>query len=137
MMHKLIDTNILFDAWADNVNTQNALEVINEPIFIIEGVLYELANLLKNTKGTGYACKVLNNILDNPEIFHILSADKEEQQYALQIMEKYETQTPKKDYSLVDSLQFVLAQKYRLDIYTLDERMSYFDNNKIKIIKPY
>jgi predicted nucleic acid-binding protein len=137
MFHKLVDTNILYDALADNTQSQKAQKVISEPICIFEGVLYELANLLKNTKGTDYACECLDEILSSPQIFKILKASHIEKQEALKIMKKYQVNEPKKDYSLVDALQFVISQREHLELYTLDERMGFYDQGKVRVVVPY
>jgi predicted nucleic acid-binding protein len=50
MFRKLIDTNILYDAFTENENTEKALQILNEPICVFDGALYELSNLLKNTE---------------------------------------------------------------------------------------
>ena len=96
MKGKLIDTNILYDAWVENIHTEKALLVVNRRVYIFEGVLYELSNLLKNNIGTDYACAVINEILDNPEIFIILKVGKDLQKYAMEIMKKYQISKPKK-----------------------------------------
>jgi len=136
MFRKIVDTNILYDAWTKNNNTEKALKIINEPICILEGVLYELSNLLKNTEGTNYSCQIISEILNNPSIFQILKVGLKEINEALSIMQKYQNSEPKKDYSLVDTLHFVVAKNYNLPVFTTDERMTYFDA-KIKVIKPY
>ena len=137
MFRKLVDTNILYDSLADNNQSKKAQKVISEPICIFEGVLYELANLLKNTKGTDYACQCLEEILSSPQIFKILKSSHIEKQEALKIMKQYQTSEPKKDYSLVDALQFIISQREHLEIYTLDTRMSFYDQGKVKVVVPY
>ena len=100
-------------------------------------MLLELANLLKNTKGTDYACECLDIILSSPQIFKILKSSHIEKQEALKIMKKYQASEPKKDYSLVDALQFIISQREHLELFTLDVRMSFYDQGKVKVVVPY
>jgi predicted nucleic acid-binding protein len=137
MFRKLVDTNILYDAFTDNQNTDKAITVLNEPICVFEGVLYELANLLKNTTNSQFSIDTIQDIMDNPSMFKILSSQLEDFKRALTIMSKYQTQKPKKDYSLCDAVQLSLAGAYNLELLTTDKRMAFFDQSQAKVVKPY
>ena len=118
MFLRLVDTNILYDAFTHNQNTDQAIQIVDQPICVFEGVLYELSNLLKNTTTSQFAVETIQDILENTDMFQILNSTPEDTLKALQIMSKYQTQTPKKDFSLCDSIQLVLAIECNLTLFT-------------------
>jgi len=137
MFRKLIDANILYDAFTNNANSKLAINVLNEPVCIFEGVLYELSNLLKNTINSKFAVATVQNILQNPQMFQVLGCTSQDTLDALAIMLQYQTQKPKKDFSLCDSIQLILAQKHGLILFTTDQRMTFFDQNRVVVKQPY
>jgi predicted nucleic acid-binding protein len=79
----------------------------------------------------------LNEFFLTPNGYWVLPVTTQEELEALEIMKKYRTDQPKKDFSLADAVQLVHAEKYGLTFYTTDTRLTYFDSQRAEVVNPY
>jgi predicted nucleic acid-binding protein len=142
MNNALIDTNILYDFFAKttlNNESKKILETL-QTVVISQAVIYELATGLKNILGSSLTSMLIGEIYDiesGSDRFKILRIDEKDEKLALEIMAKYDSSNPRKDYTMVDAILIAQAQHNNLILYTTDERMTHFDQKLAKIIKPY
>jgi len=142
MAKALVDTNILYDFFAKTTLNSEAKKILEslQTVVISQAVIYELVTGLKNILGSSLTSRLIGEIysIDNQsDQFKILRIEEKDEKLALEIMAKYDSNNPKKDYTMVDALLIAQAQSYNLQLFTTDERMTHFNQNLAKIVKPY
>jgi predicted nucleic acid-binding protein len=138
MKKLLVDTNILVDLFTGNENYQKAkVALLDSQIFVSHPVVYELSILLKNRLGVVKSCEILSDFFYKSKLLTIIYPSIDEELKALYIIQKYKTDYPHKDFSLADAVQLAQATNHKLILYTTDERMTFYDQNKAKVENPY
>lgn len=124
----IVDTNILFDFYTGNSNFELAKNVLlGKKIFVYQGVLEELFTLLKNRVSSELACLTVESIIDDQD-FKVLESSQTQTLRALQIAQMNNAVDQKKNLSLVDAIQIILAKDFGITVMTQEKRMSLFAN---------
>ena len=142
MAKALIDTNILYDFFAKTTLVTEAKKILEtlQTVVISQAVVYELATGLKNILGSHLTSKLIAEIYcidSQSDQFEILRIEEKDEKLALEIMAKYDSNSQRKDFTMVDAILIAQAQHHKLQLFTTDERMTHFDQKLAKIVKPY
>ena len=107
-----------------------AANIINDyEVVVFKGVIYELFNLLKKVYGSDIACEIIGvYFYEENTAFRIAESSTEDEKRALVLARYYQSQDSKKNISLVDALQVVIAQRLNCKVLTTEERLSFFEN---------
>ena len=133
MNNIILDTNILIDFYITNDFNENCLEALQgKKLNIYQGVVDELFSAIKNRYGSKSSYTIAKRLLTDP-LYTVIEADSEQKLKALELTLFHQAEDSKKNISLVDAIQIVLAQELDYTLYTRDERMTLFDN----VVKPY
>jgi predicted nucleic acid-binding protein len=128
----MVDSNVLFDLYCKTERLKIVEGVVLEKeLYLSQAVFYELGSLLKKFIGSKLASVFLEDIKDT---CYILSLSDEQENKALQVMQKYQFNNPHKEYTLTDAVQLVQAHEYSLTLYTSDEAMSWFQGASVEHI---
>lgn len=128
----LIDTSVFLE-WMKGEKYTAQIKTLfqNHEKCIIEWVMLELSKLIEKTLGSEVAVQYLENL---QKTFTVLENNKQDFPDALVVMSKYNID--KKRLYMCDALQLVIADRLGIDLYTLNEAMTFYkpNNPKCRII---
>jgi rRNA-processing protein FCF1 len=124
MQRAFIDTNIIFENIINKDFQPKFLKIFQDyKILIHESVLLELGNLLKKVYGSREASMIISDLVEN---FEIYPQHLNDLKLALKIMEKYDFNKPKKDYTLTDAILLNCTENEAYTLISMDQEMSFF-----------
>ena len=119
-----IDTNIIYETLVNPSFRPYFQGIVSEyNIQIHISVLLELGNLVKKIYGSSFASKLISKYIDEFPIYPLIQEDVIQ---GLQVMDKYDFNKPKKDYTLTDAIQLICADKEKCGILSLDHELAYY-----------
>jgi predicted nucleic acid-binding protein len=124
MNRAFIDTNIIFENIIYKDFQPKFLKIFQKyKILIHESVLLELGNLLKKVYGSREAGIIIQDLVEN---FEIYPQNLNDLKYALKIMGKYDFFKLKKDNTLTDAILLNCTENEAWTLISMDQEMSFF-----------
>lgn len=125
----ILDTSVLFEILISKKEDFTHL-LANQNIFLTDLIYFEFGNLiLSRTKNPLLVYETLK-LLDSFPTFTVLVHTSEEKSLGLEMMKKYADQ----GLSIVDCVTLAQATKHKLEVYTLDRRMSFVAGVGVRVL---
>jgi len=127
----LVDSNILIDYFLSSKNTDIATKLIDNSVYLIQPVLVETLNFIKNKSSNFSSFQAAKLILENPQTFNFLPYVPDFVSESLEIMDKYLSAK----LAFTDCLLLAHAQYYDLKLFSQDQKMQAFP--EASVVNPF